>query len=598
MTTSIRNFSIIAHIDHGKSTLADRLLEHTNTIEARKMKDQVLDRMDLERERGITIKMQPARMQYTSKNGSTHILNLIDTPGHIDFAYEVSRALSAVEGVILLVDSTQGVQAQTLTTLGMARAAGCVIIPVLSKIDAPAARVDDVTLELSELLSVDPSTVLTVSGRTGAGVPELLEAIVERVPPPRASEGTDSRALIFDFSFSSHRGIAVFARVFDGTFKKGDVLRFAAAGEKFTALETGVFMPDETQTDTLSAGEIGYIVTGVKEAGIVAVGDTILTDKGPRVPLAGFERPRPVVWASVYPESQDDLTDLRQSLERLHLSDSSLSFEEESSGVLGRGFRCGFLGMLHLEIVTERLRREFNLSLIVTIPTIAYIVTNKAGLRETIYTPSKFPAYGDISFVEEPWVRVTLITPSDTLSNMLQLFHDHEGDVKNTETHLDGRIELTVEMPLRELMRGFFDKVKNASSGYASLSYEFLDERPADVVKLEIFIAEEPVPAFARVISRRRIEIEAERMVEKLEKILPRQMFVLKIQAHALGRIVASKSISALRKDVTGYLYGGDITRKMKLLEKQKKGKKRRGAHAKMDIPQDVFMKMVQESSQ
>ncbi len=598
MTTSIRNFSIIAHIDHGKSTLADRLLEHTNTIEARKMKDQVLDRMDLERERGITIKMQPARMQYKNAKGEQFILNLIDTPGHIDFAYEVSRALSAVEGVVLLVDSTQGIQAQTLTTLGMAREAGCVIIPVLSKIDAPAARVDDVTLELSELLSIDPSTVLKVSGRTGEGVPELLEAIVERVPHPRASEGTDSRALIFDFSFSSHRGIAVFARVFDGSFKKGDVLRFAAAGEKFTALETGVFMPDETQTETLSAGEIGYIVTGVKEAGIVAVGDTILTDKGSREPLSGFERPRPVVWASVYPESQDDLTDLRQSLERLHLSDSSLSFEEESSGVLGRGFRCGFLGMLHLEIVTERLKREFNLSLIVTIPTIAYIVTDKAGKKETIYTPSKFPAFGDISFIEEPWVRVILITPSESLSNMLQLFHDHEGDVKNTETHLDGRIELTVEMPLRELMRGFFDKVKNASSGYASLSYEFLDERPADVVKLEIFIAEEPVPAFARVISRRRIEIESERMVEKLEKILPRQMFVLKIQAHALGRIVASKSISALRKDVTGYLYGGDITRKMKLLEKQKKGKKRRGAHSKMEIPQEVFMKMVQESSQ
>jgi GTP-binding protein LepA len=598
MTSKIRNFSIIAHIDHGKSTLADRLLEHTNTIEARKMKDQVLDRMDLERERGITIKMQPARMLYRPKapKEGEFILNLIDTPGHIDFAYEVSRALSAVEGVVLLVDSTQGIQAQTLTTLGMAREAGCTIIPVLSKIDAPAARVEDVTLEIAELLGVDPSTVLCVSGKTGEGVEALLDAIVDRVPSPRESVGTDSRALIFDFSFSAHRGIAVFARVFDGSFAKGDVLRFSAAGEKFTALETGVFMPDETPMPTLSAGEIGYIVTGVKEAGIVNVGDTILTDKGSREPLMGFERPRPVVWASVYPESQDDLTILRQSLERLRLSDSSLSFEEESSGVLGRGFRCGFLGMLHLEIVTERLRREFDLSLIVTIPTIAYIVTDKNGKKETIYTPSKFPAWGEISFIEEPWVRVTLITPPESLSNLLQLFHDHEGDVQKTEAYLDGRIELSAEMPLRELMRGFFDKVKNASSGYASLSYEFLDNRPADVVKLEIFVAEEAVPAFARVISRRRIEIDAERMVEKLEKILPRQMFVLKIQAHALGRIVASKSISALRKDVTGYLYGGDITRKMKLLEKQKKGKKARGVHAKMDIPQDVFMKMVQES--
>lgn len=595
MTELIRNFSIIAHIDHGKSTLADRMLERTGTIEARKMKDQVLDRMDLERERGITIKMQPARMKFRAKDGIEYILNLIDTPGHIDFAYEVSRALSAVEGVILLVDSTQGIQAQTLTTLQMAKDAGCIIIPVLSKIDAPASRPDDVALELAELLGIDPDSMLKVSGRTGEGVEGLLEAIVERVPAPRVG-AKDSRALIFDFSYSTHRGITVFARVFDGSFKKGDVLRFAAAGERFTALETGIFMPDELPTDSLSAGEIGYIVTGVKEAGIVNVGDTVISNQGPSEGLEGFEKPRPVVWASVYPESQDDVTELRQALERLRLSDSSLSFEEESSGVLGRGFRCGFLGMLHLEIVTERLRREFNLELIVTIPTIAYIVTTKDGKRETIFTPSKFPAHGDIERIEEPWVKITLMTPNDSLSGMMQLFHDHEGDVQSTQAHMDGRIELIAEMPLRELMRGFFDKVKNVSSGYASLSYEFLDDRPADVVKLEIYVADEPVPAFARVVSRRRVEIEGEKMVEKLHGILPRQQFVTKIQAHALGRILSSKSISAFRKDVTGYLYGGDITRKMKLLEKQKKGKKRRGEHAKMDIPQDVFMKMVQDS--
>ncbi len=595
MTDTIRNFSIIAHIDHGKSTLADRLLERTGTIEARKMKDQVLDRMDLERERGITIKMQPARMKFAAKDGKTYTLNLIDTPGHIDFAYEVSRALSAVEGVILLVDATQGVQAQTLTTLHMAQETGCVVIPVLSKMDAPAARPDDVALELAELLSVDPESVLKVSGRTGEGVDELLQAIVDRVPAPRAGGGSP-RALIFDFSYSTHRGITVFMRVFDGSFKKGDVLRFAAAGERFTALETGIFMPDEVETASLSAGEIGYLVTGVKKAGVVNVGDTVIANQGSTEGLSGFEKPRPVVWASVYPESQDDLAELRQALERLHLSDSSLSFEEESSGMLGRGFRCGFLGMLHLEIVTERLKREFSLELIVTIPTIAYVVTDKQGKRETIYTPSKFPAFGETAAIEEPWVKVVLITPSDALSGMIQLFHDHEGDVRSTDALGDGRIELAAEMPLRELMRGFFDKVKNVSSGYASLSYEYLDDRPADVVKLEIFVAEEPVPAFARVVSRRRVVEEGERMVEKLQQILPRQMFVVKIQAHALGRIVASRSISALRKDVTGYLYGGDITRKMKLLEKQKKGKKRRGEHAKMDIPQDVFMKMVQDS--
>ena len=596
MTNKIRNFSIIAHIDHGKSTLADRLLEHTGTIEARKMRDQVLDRMDLERERGITIKMQPARMDHKAVDGNEYILNLIDTPGHIDFAYEVSRALSAVEGVVLLVDSTQGVQAQTLTTLGMAREAGCVIIPVISKIDSPAARPDEVRMELALLLNVDPSTVLAVSGRSGEGVPELLSAIIELVPPPRESAGKGARSLIFDFSYSTHRGVAVYARVFDGAVKKGDLLEFKAAGKHFTALEVGIFAPDETPTDILHTGEIGYIVTGIKEPGVVAVGDTIATDKSGVEPLAGFSRPRAVVWASVYPESQDDLTNLRQALERLRLSDSSMSFEEESSGVLGRGFRCGFLGMLHLEIITERLRREFNLTLIVTIPTIAYNVTDKQGTRKTIYTPSKFPAFGDIASIEEPWVKVILITPPESLSGLIQLFQDHEGAIMNTEAYLDGRIELTAEMPLRELMRGFFDRVKNVSSGYASLSYEFLDERPADVVRLDIFVAEEPVPAFARVLSRRRVEIEAEKMVEKLHDILPRQMFVTKIQAHALGRIVASKSISALRKDVTGYLYGGDITRKMKLLEKQKKGKKRRGEHAKLDIPQEVFMKMVQDS--
>jgi GTP-binding protein LepA len=478
----------------------------------------------------------------------------------------------------------------------MAQKAGCVIIPVLSKIDSPYARPDEVRTELADLIQVDESEVLAVSGRTGEGVEELLEAIIARVPAPRASVADEPRALIFDFSYSTHRGIAVYARVFDGQVKKGDALTFASANKRFSALETGIFNPDETPTAGLSAGEIGYIVTGIKEAGVVAVGDTVGADKGKLPPLGGFDRPRPVVWASVYPENQDTLTELRQALERLRLSDSSLSFEEESSGVLGRGFRCGFLGMLHLEIITERLKREFNLSLIVTIPTIAYIVTDTKGKRETIYTASKFPAFGDIAVIEEPWVKVVLITPPEALSGLLQAFHDHEGAVMATETHLDGRIELIAEMPLRELMRGFFDKVKNISSGYASLSYEFLEERVADVVKLEIFVAEEPVPAFARVVSRRRVQEEAERMVEKLHDILPRQMFVVKIQAHALGRIVSSRSISALRKDVTGYLYGGDITRKMKLREKQKKGKKRRGEHASMDIPQEVFMKMVQDS--
>ncbi len=591
----IRNFSIIAHVDHGKSTLADRLLERTGTIPARMMRDQVLDRMDLERERGITIKMQPVRMRYRD-----YILNLIDTPGHIDFSYEVSRALRAVEGVLLLVDATQGIQAQTLTTLASALAQKCVIIPVISKIDSPAARVDEVTAELAKLVRVPSSEVLAVSGKTGAGVDELLEAIVKRIPSPRESVADEARGLVFDFSYSTHRGIAVYLRVFDGTFKKGQSLAFRAAKKEFIALTTGVFMPDETPVDSLSTGEIGYVVTGIKEPGVVAVGDTVGVTKGLLPALAGYERPRPVVWASVYPESQDDLPLLRKSLERLRLSDSSLSFEEESSGVLGRGFRCGFLGLLHLEIITERLKREFNLALIVTIPTISYAVTKTSGIREIVYTPAKFPEHGDIAQIEEPWAKVVIITPPDSVSALVQLLYEHEAQTLSTETYQDGRIEMIVEMPLRELMRGFFDTLKNISSGYASLSYEILPERPADVVRLDVLVADEPVPAFARVIARRRVGEEAEKMVEKLHAILPKQLFTTKIQARAQGRIIASRTLSAMRKDVTGYLYGGDVSRKNKLLDKQKRGKKKlleRG-RGKVNIPEEVFMKMVQSSAE
>lgn len=578
------------------------MLERTGTIPARKMRDQFLDRMDLERERGITIKMQPVRMVYHSdgpehSEGRDYVLNLIDTPGHIDFSYEVSRALKAVEGVLLLVDSTQGVQAQTLTTFAAAKAQGCAIVPVVSKIDAPAARVDEVKGELAKLVGVSRDEVLAVSGKTGEGVEELLDAIVKRVPAPIDSQAEEPRGLIFDFSYSTHRGIAVYLRVFDGEFKKGQSLRFHAAGKEFVALETGIFTPEETPADTLSAGEIGYIVTGVKEAGVVAVGDTVGRIKGSLPTLSGFALPRPVVWASVYPESQDDLPLLRQSLGRLRLSDSSLSFEEESSGVLGRGFRCGFLGLLHLEIITERLRREFGLALIVTIPTISYAVTTTKGKRETYYTPAKFPDHGDIALIEEPWVKVIIITPPSVMSTLVQLLYEHEAETKTTETFDDGRIEMIAEMPLRELMRGFFDTLKNISSGYASLSYEFLDERPADVVRLDILVAEEPIPAFARVVARRRVQEEAEKMVEKLHSILPKQLFVTKIQAVSQGRIISSRSLSAMRKDVTGYLYGGDVTRKMKLLEKQKRGKKKMLARGKVEIPEDVFMKMVQSSA-
>ncbi len=587
----IRNFSIIAHIDHGKSTLADRLLEHTGTIPERLMRDQVLDRMDLERERGITIKMQPVRMQY-----GEYILNLIDTPGHIDFSYEVSRALSAVEGVLLLVDATQGVQAQTLTTLAMAKKQGCVIVPVVSKIDSPAARINEVKSEIAKLTHLPKEEILAVSGKTGEGVDELLEEIVKRIPPPRSAAADEPRGIVFDFSYSTHRGVVLYLRVFDGTFKKGQQLTFRAADKNFIALEVGIFKPNETPAEMLAAGEIGYIVTGIKEPGIVGVGDTVGATRGVLPAFDGFERPRPVVWASVYPKNQDDVALLLQSLERLRLSDSSLSFEEEASGVLGRGFRCGFLGLLHLEIITERLKREFNLSLIVTIPTISYVVTKKNGVRETVYTPSKFPEHGDILAIEEPWAKVIIITPADCVSLLIQLLHEHEAITLNTEMFEDGRIEMTIEMPLRELMRGFFDTLKSISSGYASLSYEILGERPADVVKMDILVADEVVPAFTRMVARRRVDEEADKMVEKLHSLLPKQLFVTKIQARAFGRIIASRSLSAMRKDVTGYLYGGDVTRKMKLLEKQKRGKKKLLARGTVNIPETVFMKMVQDS--
>lgn len=588
----IRNFSIIAHIDHGKSTLADRLLEHTNTITAREMKNQVLDQMDLERERGITIKMQPVRMKYT-KDGTEYIVNLIDTPGHIDFAYEVSRALNAVEGVVLLVDSTQGVQAQTLSTLAMAKEQKCVIVPVLSKIDSPYARIDEVSDEIMNLVGCTKEEIIHTSGKTGEGAEKLLSTLVEKVPAPKCENEVEPRGLIFDFDYSNHRGIIIYSRLFDGSIKKGDQLYFKQAGTSFVAQEVGVFMPKELPAEKLSFGEIGYIVTGIKEPGVVSVGDTVGKKDGKLGVLPGYKEVSPVVWASVYPEGQDDLPLLRQALERLQLTDSSLSFEEEASGVLGRGFRCGFLGMLHLEIITERLRREFNLSLVVTMPTITYEVVNKKGEYITIYTPSKFPDHGDIQGVREPWVLATLITTPDTLNNILKLLHEHEAAVGDTSTFKDGRIQLIAEMPLRELMRGFFDRVKSVSSGYASLSYEIMEMRDADVVRLDMLVADEMVPAFTRIVSRRRAQEDAEKLVEKLHSVLPRQQFVTKIQAQAMGRILSSKTLSAFKKDVTGHLYGGDITRKMKLLEKQKKGKKKALANAKVNIPEEVFMNMI-----
>lgn len=593
----IRNFSIIAHIDHGKSTLADRFLEVTKTIEVRKMRDQVLDSMDLERERGITIKMQPVRMIYhpdhTKNHEESYELNLIDTPGHIDFSYEVSRALTAVEGTLLLVDATQGVQAQTLTTLRSARELGLVIIPVISKIDSPLADVESVRGQVATLLDIDAADILGCSGRTGEGVEAVLQAIIEKIPPPKNSQQKAPQALIFDFQYSDHQGVIVYLRLMEGVLDKGQALEFAASGRTFNALEVGVFAPAPKPTGTLGAGSIGYVVTGIKEPGMARVGDTIRAKGSNTAPLSGYAEPRPVVWASLYPESQDDFTSLRQALSKLRLSDSSLSFEEESSGILGRGYRCGLLGMLHLEIVTERLRREFKLSLVVTSPTIEYEVTLKSGKTITVYSPPQFPEHGDIAHVREPYVEAEIMVPAQYLGAVTSLLYEHEATIEATDVLSPGRMLVTVSMPLRELMRNFFDKVKSVSQGYASVSYEMRDLRPAEVARLDILVADEPVGAFTRIVSSSRAYEEAVAAVEKLHAILPRQMFTTKIQGQALGRILSSKTLSALSKDVTQHMYGGDITRKMKLREKQKKGKKKMQSRGKVNIPEEVFLKMV-----
>jgi GTP-binding protein LepA len=631
---NIRNFSIIAHIDHGKSTLADRMLELTNTIEKRKMMNQVLDDMELEREKGITIKMRPVQMHYTVSDSVSkdkgidaglYQLNLIDTPGHIDFSYEVSRALKAVEGCILLVDATQGVQAQTLTTLRMAQETGLTIIPVLSKVDSPLARLDDIKEEMISLLKCELEDIIETSGKTGQGVETLLQEIIKKIPTPveEISNSGSFRGLVFDFQYSNHKGVIVFVRVMDGSVKKGDELLFRIAGEKFYALEVGIFTPAELATQSLGSGQIGYIVTGIKQPGIASVGDTITLHKKPLPELAGYMNPSPVVWASVYPEDADDFELLKQALGKLRLSDSAFSHEEESSGSLGRGFRCGFLGLLHLEIITERLKREFGLDLVIATPSITYEVTLKGGSsgnavqnsigniyssqiklgedgkrRVMVYSPALFPDHGQYESVMEPWVKLSIITPLDYTGSIYQLLYEHEAELKDTVSFGDGRAQLIIDMPLRELMRNFFDELKSISSGYASLSYEFHGMRDADVTRMDILVAEEPVEAFTRVVSSRRVEEEGKKAVERLKEVLPRQLFVTKMQAKAYGRIIASESLSAMRKDVTGYLYGGDVSRKKKLLEKQKKGKKKMQERSKgaVNIPHDVFLKMMRNS--
>ncbi len=573
---SIRNYCIIAHIDHGKSTLADRMLEVTGTVAHARA--QSLDTMDLERERGITIKLQPVRMNY-SVNDQAYILNLIDTPGHVDFQYEVSRSLAAVEGVVLLVDATQGIQAQTLANLHLAREHQLTIIPVVNKIDLPAAEPEKTALEIAELLSIDPDTVLFVSGKTGQGVAELLEAIVERIPAPAERPAqAPLRALIFDSIYDTYRGVVAYVRVVEGSIRRGDKMRLLATAKETDVLEVGAFgVGTYIANAELSAGEIGYIVTGLKEVKEAQVGDTV-TKLGALASeaLPGYRQIVPMVYAGLFTTSGDDYPVLRDALMKLRLNDASLLYEPENSKAFGFGFRCGFLGLLHLEIVTERLEREYGLSLVVTTPTVHY-ERYQDGAKERL---------------REPFVQLEVITPNTYLGNIMELVQGHRGNFISME-YVGDRVILHYEVPLAEIIVSFYDELKSVSSGYASMNYQILDWREGDLVEMDILVAEEPVEAFRQVVHRTKLEKRAKEVVERLKELIPRQNFEVKIQATVNAKVIASERISALRKDVTAKLYGGDVTRKNKLLEKQKKGKKKMKMIGKVEVPTSVFLELL-----
>jgi len=594
---NIRNFCIIAHIDHGKSTLADRMLEITNTVEKRKMKEQLLDRMDLERERGITIKLQPVTMQYGG-----YTLNLIDTPGHVDFSYEVSRSLAAVEGAILLVDSTQGIQAQTLANLYLAIEQNLEIIPVANKIDLPASDIVKTKNEIVKLIGCREEEIISASGKTGAGVEEILKAVIERVPPPRGEKASAPRALIFDSNYDEYRGVVAYVRITDGEIRKGDKIAFMATGAKTEALDVGVFKPDYVSTGVLRTGEIGYIVTGFKEVSECRVGDTVTSADGRSSdaglePLTGYKEVKPMVFAGIFPKEGNEFQALREAIDKLKLNDAALYYEPEVSQALGFGFRCGFLGLLHLEIFQERLKREYGLELIVTIPSVAYKVFTRSGGEEIVRTPQKLSDPTAIDHIEEPWVTLDIITPKEYLGGIMNLTKEKRGIYKNTEYIDETRAILHYDIPMAAILTDYYDKLKSASSGYASINYEYYDYRAADVVRMDVLVAEEAVEALAVIVYRDDAFRRGKEIVETLKETLPQQMFVIKLQASVGGKVIAAERISALKKDVTAKLYGGDVTRKRKLLEKQKKGKKKMMAAGKgsVEIPSDTFVKILKK---
>lgn len=590
----IRNFSIVAHIDHGKSTLADRFLELTGTVQARDLKKQTLDQMDLEQERGITIKLAPATMDHKG-----YTLNLIDTPGHVDFNYEVSRALAAVEGALLLVDATQGVQAQTLGNLYLALDQDLAIIPVLNKIDLPAADVKRVSAEIIQLLGCKQEDIMHVSAKTGEGVEDLLQAIIDRIPPPKGDLSGPLRALIFDSYFDEFKGVVASVAVKDGSLKKGEKIQLLGSGAHAEVLDIGVTQPEMKSTGSLQTGAIGYVVSGIKDINACRVGDTMSTQKSAAKPLDGYKEVQPMVFAGFFPKEGNEYGALRDAMEKLKLNDAALHFEPEHSQALGFGFRCGFLGLLHLEITQERLMREYDMDIIVTVPSVAYELTTTKGETKTIKSPHELPNPSHIEIMQEPWMAVDIISPSTYVGNIMQLVSDRRGRYINTEylsTGSDQRAVLHYEMPLSELIIDFYDTLKSATSGYASLNYELKQYEKTDVVKLDILVAEQPVEELATLIWRDDAFAVGKRIVRTLKDTLPRQQFVVKIQAAIGGKIIAADRLSAMRKDVTAKLYGGDVTRKKKLLQKQKKGKKRMLAGGKVEIPPEAYLAVLKRN--
>jgi GTP-binding protein LepA len=593
----IRNFCIIAHIDHGKSTLADRLLQKTGTVSDREMKEQFLDTMDLERERGITIKLQAARMNYTALDGEQYVLNLIDTPGHVDFSYEVSRSLAACEGALLVVDASQGVEAQTLANVYLALEHDLEIIPVLNKIDLPGADPERIKQEIEDIIGLDCSNAILASAKEGIGIDEILENIVVMIPPPKDTISDPLRALIFDSYYDPYRGVIVYFRVMDGTLKRGDRVQLMASKKEYEIDELGILSPTQLPVDSLHAGEVGYFSAAIKAVEDARVGDTITLFKAPATtPLPGYVEAKPMVFCGLFPTDSDQYEDLRDALEKLRLSDAALQYEPETSSAMGFGFRCGFLGLLHMEIVQERLEREYNLDLITTAPSVIYRVTLIDGTILDIDNPSTLPAPQEREKIEEPYVRVEMITPEEYVGTLMELCQSRRGDFKDMKYLAQSRTSLIYEMPLAEVVTDFFDHLKSRSRGYASMEYQLVGYRENALVRLDILINGEPADPLATIVHRDKAYYVGKALVEKLKELIPRHQFKIPLQASIGSRVIASESIPALRKDVLAKCYGGDISRKKKLLQKQAKGKKRLKAIGTVDVPQDAFMAVLKLS--